>query len=324
VKKEVSIIIVNYKTPHLLEACVSSIYKHTEGVDFEVIIVDNDSRDNSKELIISQFKNVLWIDSQQNVGFGRANNIGLKEAQGDYVVLINSDVELFENSILLTLDHLKSIPNPNKVGFVGCKIVHRDGAPQPSCNYWNPGIRELLEANALVIKFWQRILKRKILHDIDKYARLDENHEVTHLGVPFVICTREAIQENYFDENFFMYFEDCELNARMSIKGLKHYYFSGTSVYHHIGASNKDNEKRDRQIFASRLLYIKKRYSALYYRFFVLIFKFNLFLDGLADSSHLTTKKHKVWLKVYNKKVNEISGVPNESLNTYSDVLQEF
>ena len=132
-KKEVSIIIVNYKTPILLKACVSSIYEHTKGIDFEVIIIDNDSRDNSKELIISQFQNVLWIDSPQNIGFGRANNIGIKETKGDYVVFINSDVELFENSILLTLNHFKSITNQNSIGFVGCKIVHKDEIGRASC-----------------------------------------------------------------------------------------------------------------------------------------------------------------------------------------------
>jgi GT2 family glycosyltransferase len=315
---DVSIVIVNYKTPVLLKKCVGSILQFTKGLTFEIIIVDNDSQDDSQDQLVDFIGEFDWIDSGGNIGFGRANNIGIGRAKGEVVLLLNSDVELYENSIEKSYNHYKELDKTNKVGLLGCKILYEDGRLQPSCNYWKPSLRELVESNALYLYVWKRIFKGKILHDIDKYSRLNENHEIVHLGVPFALVNRALITENMFDPSYFMYFEDTDLNERLTKSGCKHFYFHETAVYHLIGASSTGSYKRDRQIFASRLLYILKTYSKLYYKIFILLSRFNLAIDLYFDKKNEVLNRNKSWLLTYSKVVSKIEN-SNDSLNTYGD-----
>ena len=258
---EVSIIIVNYKTPDLLYACIKSIYDYSDKFRFEVIVVDNDSNDNSENLIKSNFKEVIWLNTGANLGFGTANNIGIEKSKGEFILLLNSDTELYDNVIYKSIEFYREISLVRKIGLLGCRVEHRDKKLQPSCNYYWAGIEEEFQANAIVIFVRERILKLKKLRGINKYEKLNLNHEVTWLGVPFALIKTNIIKENQFDPNFFMYSEDEELNFRLSKKGYKPYYYSEAGVYHIIGGSSKDNLKRNRQIFASKLLFILKDIS---------------------------------------------------------------
>ena len=264
-RMDVSIVIVNYKTPQLLLDCVKSVYEYTNYCTFEVIVVDNDSKDFSKSLLLSNFPNVKWIDMGYNAGFGRANNKGIDLAKGDYTLLLNSDVELYEDAISNTLTYYKFLEKDSRVGLVGCQVKHKDGRLQPSCNYYWAGIREVIEEHPIGIKISQHWLKLKKLRDTNKYDRLNTNHKITWLGVPFALISSKLLKKDKFDEEFFMYSEDEELNYRLSKKGYKPYFFSETGVYHHIGASSKSSIKRDIQIFYSKLQFIKKTKGIIYF-----------------------------------------------------------
>lgn len=262
---DVSIVIVNYKTPQLLLDCLRSVYEYTNDCSFEIIVIDNDSRDDSKSMLVEKYPEVIWIDMGYNAGFGRANNKGIELAKGDYTLLLNSDVELFEDAISKTLNHYKTLEKKAKVGLLGCQIKHQDGRLQPSCNYYWAGIREVIEEHPIGIKVLQHWLKFKKLRDINKYERLGENHEITWLGVPFALINTHLIKHDKFDEEFFMYSEDEELNFRLSKKGYKSYFYSGAGVFHHIGASSSNSVKRDLQIFYSKLQFIKKTKGSIYF-----------------------------------------------------------
>lgn len=287
---DVSIVIVNYKTPQLLLDCVRSVYEHTIDCSFEIIVIDNDSRDESKSLLVEKYPDVIWIDMGYNAGFGRANNKGIDLAKGDYTLLLNSDVELFEDAISKTLNHYKSLERKHKVGLLGCQVKHKDDRLQPSCNYYWSGIREVIEEHPFGIKILQKWLGIKKLRSRDKYLKLGNNHKITWLGVPFALINSKIIKNDKFDEEFFMYSEDEELNFRLSKNGYSSFFFSGAGVYHHIGASSENNEKRDLQIFYSKLQFIKKAYGSLYFWIYCKLlnssFKWNNKLDKNGYKSY--------------------------------------
>jgi GT2 family glycosyltransferase len=336
---DISILIINYKTPDLLYKCIESIYNYTSEITSEIVVVDNHSEDNSKALIKSSFPLVIWEDMGFNSGFGSANNRAIELANGQYFLLLNSDTELYENSIKKTLDHYRFLQKTFKVGLVGCKIEGKDYTLQPSCNYYYSSIVDLLQENAFIILVWKRLFKKSILKDINQYEKLDRNHEVTWLGVPFAIMDRDIFEKEtkVFDEDFFMYAEDKELNFRLSKKGYKHFYFSETGVYHLNGGSNEFEEKRVRQIFVSKLLFILKAYGSVYYVFYILLFYINLIFDELffkfskfrnkLSKLDFNNKKNRNYyfsfLNTYSKSILTKYHKNNNkvSLNTYNDQL---
>ncbi|MEY4860818.1 MAG: hypothetical protein RL059_517 [Bacteroidota bacterium] len=105
---DLSIIIVNYKTPSITVDCIESIYKQNSTLNFEIIVVDNDSQDNSETFVTEKFSEVIWINNHSNEGFGRANNIGIKKSKGEFILLLNSDTIIIDNAIQTALSRLKS------------------------------------------------------------------------------------------------------------------------------------------------------------------------------------------------------------------------
>ena len=314
---DVSIVIVNYKTPQLLLDCIKSVYKHTNDCLYEIIIVDNDSKDESKELVSRAYPNVIWIDMKENSGFGVANNVGIRKSKGEFTLLLNSDTELFEDAISQTLNHVKRLEkNKYLPGLVGCQIKHKDGRLQPSCNYYWSGIREAIEEHPFGIKVLQHWFKIKKLRDKDKYEKLNNNHRITWLGVPFALIRTTIIQDFLFDENFFMYSEDEELNYRLSKAGYSPYLFCETGIYHHIGASSGFNSNRDRQIFFSKLLFLFKVRGSFYFKIYCgilkSVYKWNKKLSNKDDSNKIE------WINKALLLIPKLAQT-DKKLNCYSD-----
>lgn len=338
---DISIVIVNYKTPQLLYTCIHSIFEKSSGFSFEIIVVDNDSQDESEQLITTNFPSVVWINMGYNAGFSKANNRGFAAAKGNYLLLLNSDTELYENCIYKTWQHYQTLEKTHSVGFVSCKVQSHDYSLQPNCNYYYPGIQELLEENPFVILVWVRGLKKTILRKIDKYARLNENHEVVWLGVPFAMINAAVKQQKnlLFDEDFFMYSEDKEWNYRLAKKGYHHFLYSETGVFHHNGGSAAFQEKRYRQINVSKWLFLLKSKGKLYTSLYLILLCNNLWIDGLfyrlaklkgkrSDNEDLLAAKRRLqwqWLFKYGPGIlfrykKKYSSAP-QPLNTYPDPL---
>lgn len=337
-KIEVSLIIVNYKTPQLLLSCVSSVYKYSKGFSFEVIVIDNDSKDESKKLLLTNHPGVKWIDMGSNEGFGKANNKGVENSIGEYVLLLNSDTELYENCILNTLNYHKELSKKTKLGLLGCKIQNRDFSLQPSCNYYFPGLKDTFQENPLVLFTWVRLFNQKILKDIDKYDKMVTNHEVVWLGVPYALIKKSTfIEVGGFDDDFFMYSEDKELNYRLSKKGYSNYFYAGTGIFHVNGGSSGFVEKRVRQISVSKWLFILKAKGHFYYWIFITLQFTNFIFDdfffflskmrGSVKNSDLEAKAQRLlvkkWIINYGIKIpfkfKKSTSGSNISLNTYND-----
>lgn len=293
---DLSIVIVNYKTPHLLKKCVQSIYAYKEDLSLEVIIVDNDSQDNSKEIVMADFPDVRWIDSGYNAGFSRANNIGIKKAVGDYIVVLNPDSYVKEGFFKKYLKFYKEQDKNDKLGLLGCRIISSiDASLLIGSGKGFPGIHKYIHANPLYILFTRKLQlqEKKYLASKMHY----QNHEIDFVSGACVMIKRSKIIENelYFDEDFFLYFEDVEWSCRVKEKGFFNYFYSGIEVYHVNSASTNAAPFKVVQIQISEYLYFFKIYGNLKYAFWGILMNFNFFLDKylLKKAKHLEQLKRK-------------------------------
>ena len=139
---DVSIIIVNYNTADLIVDCIESINRYTKDISFEIIVVDNNSSDKSCSVLEEKFNNIILIKSKDNLGFGRANNLGALTAKGKYLLLLNSDILLIDNSIKKFFDFMEE--QPNEVAACGGNLYYPDMRPNFSYSLYYPSLWSIL------------------------------------------------------------------------------------------------------------------------------------------------------------------------------------
>ena len=222
---DVSIIIVNYNTKDLIKNCINSIYKHTKDVDFEIIVSDNGSVDGSIEMIKSEFPNVILIENNANLGFGAANNRGLKIAKGKYIFYLNSDTVLLNNAVKYFFDYWENSPDKDQIGALGSNLLDVDGKVIHSYGKFlsiNHEIYTTLKVLLNISKF--TILKVLFNKPIPKCISTCIE-EKKYIGTVDYITGADLFlknsQDSEFDESFFMYCEETDLQYKISEKGLK-------------------------------------------------------------------------------------------------------
>lgn len=233
--KDVSIIIVNYKTPDLTLQTIHSVFSSDTSSTYEVILVDNNSQDGLVEKVKNEYSFILLIENKQNVGFSKANNQGIQLASGRYVLLLNSDTVVRPDTLDVMVTFMDTHPT---VGASGCKVVLpngeldkacRRGFPTPSASfYYAFGFSKLFPN---VPRFNQYQLG---------YLDPDESYPVDCLVGAFMMVRREVIdQVGGLDEEFFMYGEDIDWCYRIKQAGWEIYYYPKTSIIHYKGASSR-------------------------------------------------------------------------------------
>lgn len=242
---DVSIIIVSYNTKDLLRDCIASIKKYTGGVVYEIIIVDNNSADGSAEWIKSKIKtdkNICAIFNKENVGFGAANNQGMKKSLGRYILILNSDTIFLENTLRILIQKLN---DNEKIGITSCKLLNKDSSIQPTGGYF-PDILRL----ALWATFLDDI---PLLGDVvgSYHPRPDGLYEnetqLDWVTGAFMLIRRKVYEDvGGFDRDFFMYVEDVDYCARAKKRGWQVWYFPETKIIHLGGASTKGEGVRFR------------------------------------------------------------------------------
>lgn len=237
---KLSIIIVHYKTFELTQRCIQSIFESTKNVDFEIIVVDNNSNDGAGEKITSTFPSVKWIYNSNNDGFGRANNIGAKEAKGNYLLFMNSDMLIPENTINKCLDYMLAHTN---IGVLGPKLLNEDGSFQKSTYHYVGNQQELLKDNLLLDKLYS--FKTPALKAV--------------MGSFMIIPKNVFEQVNGFDPDFFMYCEELDLCERITEKRYEICYFEEVHAIHKHGGSATTSNWVLKQIYLSRSLLVFKR-----------------------------------------------------------------
>jgi GT2 family glycosyltransferase len=256
--KELSIIIVNYNVKAFLQNCLLSIKKATEKIDSEIIVVDNASDDGSIELIKKNFEDVILIESPVNLGFSKANNLGIKISQGKYICLINPDTIVEENTFEVMINFMENHPD---VGLAGCKILNPDGTFQLACRRSFPtpwvaftkiiGLSKLFPKSKLFAKY--------------NLTYLDENqsYEVDAVSGSFMFLRRDVYEKiGGLDETFFMYGEDLDYCYRVKQAGYKVYYVHSTQIIHFKGESTKrSNIDELKHFYDAMRLFVRKHFS---------------------------------------------------------------
>ena len=257
---DVSIIIVNYKTPKLCIDCINSVFEKTSGIDYEIIVVDNNSEDGSVEILREKFGDtVTVIDAKANLGFGRANNLGAEYASGNALFLLNSDTVLRNNAIKILYDFLYS---DDGIGIVGGNLFDAEGRPAHSFK-----LKPVDLENLKVSGFWKS-LKHKLFGVMPEKDFNDTGKELPidgYITVADLMIKKSVFDEvGGFDKDFFMYFEETEMTCRVHAKGYKVYSVPSAEITHLEGASTKAksfSERRQRMFDESAVLYFEKVYG---------------------------------------------------------------
>lgn len=255
---KLSVILINWNTCDLTRDALASIYKETIGIDFEVIVVDNNSQDGSVEMIKKEFPRVVLIANTDNLGFGKANNQGLKIAQGDYLMFLNTDVVVLYGALNKLVDYLDQHA---EVMMVGPRLLNKDLTFQYACrrNLPNP-INSFFHLFGLT-----KIFKNsKFVNEYKQYASDPEVTGPTEaLSGAAMMFRRKVYGEiGGFDEIFFMYGEDLDFCKRVLDKGWKTVYVSEARIIHFGGqSSGKRRVQSLINFYEAMWLYYKKYFK---------------------------------------------------------------
>lgn len=232
--KDLSILIINYKTPSLLRHCIKSVYKSKPDLDYEIIVVDNASGDESVELIEDEFPQVKLIANKKNLGFPKAVNQGILASEGKYILVLNPDITVLPNSIDKMFQYLEK----NKsIAVLAPKLINPNGSVQYSCFSTFPTPQIVLYRRTFLGKFPRA---SKI---IDDFRMADWDHsqkrEVAWVLGSCMMVRKSAIDQiGLMDERFFMYMEDVDWCRRFWQKGWKIYYYPEAQMVHYYQRSS--------------------------------------------------------------------------------------
>ncbi|HUV41736.1 MAG TPA: glycosyltransferase family 2 protein [Sedimentisphaerales bacterium] len=229
---DVSIIIVNWNTRDILKDCLNSIYRHTDGIGFEVIVVDNGSEDGSCGMVKDYFPNVVLIENPQNRGFAAANNQAMRIARGRNVLLLNSDTLVLDGAIVKTVAFADANP---AAAVVGCRVLDRNGTVQQSC-FMFPSITNLI----LAVTYLYKLFPRSRFFARERMGWWDGNdvRQVDAVAGCFMLVARRAIEQTgMMDERFFMYGEETDWCYRFKQAGWK-VMFTPDGEIIHLGAQS--------------------------------------------------------------------------------------
>jgi GT2 family glycosyltransferase len=255
---DLSVVIVNHNVKDFLYQCLRSLEQAARGISVQVIVVDNGSTDGSVAYLEPLFPAVEFIRLEENLGFGRANNLALAQARGDFILLLNPDTLLAERTLEVMLDYMRRHP---EVGMGGCKILNPNGTFQLACRRSFPtpwssfckvfGLQRLFPRSPLFARYNQT------------FRNPDETHFVDAISGSFMFTRRAVLEEvGGFDPAFFMYGEDLDLCYRICRAGWKIAYVPQTSTIHFKGESTRRSSlDRVRVFYQAMEIYVRKHHG---------------------------------------------------------------
>lgn len=277
-ERDLSVIVVNYNTAHLLAQCLDALRAATQGLKVQVILVDNASQDGSPDLIRREFQDVDLIESGSNVGFGRANNLAVARCTGPHILLLNTDAFVERTAVTQSLQCLDS---DSTVGIVGVRLLGSDGSQQPSCRFFPTPLNLFLQRTGL-----DRFPRRRVgVDDPDWNADIDADCD----WVPgcFLMIRRSIVERlGLFDPRYFLYCEEIDLCLRVKAAGWKVRYLASARAVHIGGESAKSAgaiSQSGRQLpplqIESQLLYFRKHHG-------LAGVALHLLLESIATTAH--------------------------------------
>ena len=298
---DVSIIIVNYNTCEITKNCLTSIYEKTKEINFEIIVSDNGSKDGSQDMIRTEFPEVSLIENNANLGFGTANNRALAVAKGKYVFYLNSDTILLNNAVKIFFDHWENAVDKDTIGALGANLLDTQGHIIHSYGDF-PDIDSVMKDTIKALYGTSKLTLLNVLFRKQISSYNQNSSEKKILGEVDSIIGADLFLKNdehaYFDEHYFMYCEETDLQYRLARQGKKRLLIDGPKIIHLNGASSKKEMPDTVRIF-STFSFINYNLSRIYFfrkhgvnRFKIFILKTALFFIWLNPLLFSKTKQY--------------------------------
>ncbi|WP_458627348.1 glycosyltransferase family 2 protein [Winogradskyella sp. PC D3.3] len=245
---KLSVIILNYNVRYFLELCLKSVAAAIATIDAEIIVVDNNSSDDSCAMVKEQFPSVKLIANKENLGFSKGNNIGVAQAKGDYLCILNPDTVVAEDTFTKLLDFAETKTN---LGIVGCQLIDGKGKflPESKRNVPTP-----------------KVSLKKVLGDASDYYANDV--AVDAIGTVDILVgafmwLKKTVYEAVggFDDAYFMYGEDIDLSYKIKKAGYDNFYFGETTVIHFKGESTLRDAKYAKRFYGAMQIFYKKHFK---------------------------------------------------------------
>ncbi len=281
---DLAIIIVNWRVRPLVEKCLNSILANSEGLDLQILLVDNDSCDGTPEMVAVEYPQVTMISLAHNIGFAKANNLALKQARARYYLLLNPDTEITPGFFSKAIEYMDKHP---EVGIVGPKIINPDGSNQLSVSRFP----DLTSQIMVLLKLKNILVNNKFLaHYLFKDFDYNREQTVEQIMGAAMLLRPEIFQKiGNFDEKFFVWFEEVDLCRRAKKNKIDIRFVPSLSVIHYGGESfSQRNMLRRQWIFNKSLFYYFVKHKPFWqWLIILLVIPINLFL----------TLAYVIWLK---------------------------
>jgi len=254
---KLSVVILNYNVRYFLELCIKSVKAALENIDAEIIIVDNNSPDDSCKIVRELFPDITLIENKKNIGFSKANNQGVQIAKGEYLCVLNPDTVVAEDTFIKLLEFANTI---NNIGVVGCRLIDGTGKFLPES-----------KRNIPLVKI---ALQKIVGNSKNYYANHLKEYDIGKVDVlvgAFMFMKRDVFDKiKGFDEDYFMYGEDIDLSYKALNSGFDNYYYGKTTVIHYKGESTlKDAFYAKRFYKAMQIFYTKHFKKSIVFDAFV-------------------------------------------------------
>ncbi len=277
---KLSVVIVNYNVKYFLEQCLHSVQSACLGLEAEVFVVDNNSVDGSIRMVKEKFPDVYLIENKENTGFSKANNQAIRKSKGEYVLLLNPDTIVEDDTLRKVVQFMDEHP---EAGGLGVKMLDgkgkflpesKRGLPSPSVAFF-----KIFGFSSLFPK--SRIFGKYHLGFLDK----EKTHEIDVLAGAFMLLRKSVLQEiGLLDESFFMYGEDVDLSYRITKAGYKNYYYPGTRIIHYKGESTKKSSVNYVFMFYSAMIvFANKHFSKENARTYSMMINFAIYLRAFIS-----------------------------------------
>lgn len=264
---KLSVVILNYNVRYFLEQCLRSVQIATKSMDAEIIVIDNDSKDGSCEMVKALFPSITLIENKENVGFSKANNQAVAVAKGEYVCILNPDTAVAENTFQLAIQYSESI---EKIGALGVYLMDGTGnfLPESKRNLPTPKV-SLMKLAGFSQKYYSKLAETS-------------KGEVEVLVGAFMLLKRSVYNEvGGFDEDYFMYGEDIDLSFKITQAGYKNHYLGSNTILHYKGESTKKDEVYFDRFYGAMQIFYRKHFNK------------NVFLESSVSTGVAFAKKVK-------------------------------
>jgi GT2 family glycosyltransferase len=246
---KLSIVIVNYNVRYFLELCLHSVKAAIEAAAAEIIVVDNASLDDSCQMVKTLFPEVILIENKENLGFSKANNIGVRAAKGEFICILNPDTVVVEHTFSKLISFAE---NQENLGVIGCKLIDGTGKFLPES-----------KRNLPVVKVALQKMRGNATNYYANHIGENEIAKVEVLVGAFMVLKSSVFNElGGFDEDYFMYGEDIDLSYKATKMGLNNFYYGATTIIHYKGESTLKDSLYAKRFYGAMQIFYKKHFKS--------------------------------------------------------------